>query len=75
MPLHQYEYDALVCFVYNLPSGNGGLLNLVNSGHYDRVPAKFLEYTLAGDVRPRGLIKRRRSEGSLFKDGNYDHNH
>ncbi|MBB5463051.1 lysozyme [Paraburkholderia sp. Cpub6] len=75
VPVYQFEYDALVCFVYNLPSGNAGLLNLVNSGHYDRVPAKFLEYTMAGGVRPRGLIKRRRSEGSLFKDGNYDHSH
>ncbi|MBB5511302.1 lysozyme [Paraburkholderia atlantica] len=75
VPLYQYEYDALACFVYNLPSGNAGLLSLVNSGHYDRVPAKFLEYTMAGGVRPRGLIKRRRSEGSLFKEGNYDHSH
>ena len=43
VPLFQYEYDALVDFVFNLRSHNEGLLNLVNTGHYDRVPAKFME--------------------------------
>lgn len=75
VPLYQHEYDALVDFVFNLRRNNDGLLNLVNSGHYDRVPAKFMEYTLAGGVRPAGLVKRRRSEGNLFRDGNYDSSH
>jgi len=75
VPLFQYEYDALVDFVYNLRHHNDGLLSLVNSGHYDRVPAKFMEYTMAGGVHPAGLVKRRRSEGNLFKDGNYDASH
>lgn len=73
--LYQYEYDALVDFVYNLRHHNEGLLNLVNTGHYDRVPAKFMEYTVAGGMHPSGLVKRRRSEGNLFRDGNYDASH
>ena len=75
VPLYQYEYDALVDFVYNLRRHNEALLNLVNSGHYDRVPAKFMEYTAAGGAHPAGLVKRRRAEGNLFKDGNYDASH
>ncbi|MGF6595575.1 lysozyme [Paraburkholderia sp. GAS448] len=73
--LFQYEYDALVDFVYNLRHNNQGVLNLVNTGHYDRVPAKFMEYTLAGGAHPNGLVKRRRSEANLFKDGSYDASH
>lgn len=75
IPLYQYEYDALVDFVYNLRHHNQGLLNLVNTGHYDRVPAKFMEYTLAGGAHPSGLVKRRRAEANLFRDGNYDASH
>jgi lysozyme len=75
VPLFQYEYDALVDFVYNLRSHNEGLLHLVNTGHYDQVPAKFLEYSWAGDVQPRGILRRRRAEGNMFKDGNYDASH
>ncbi|QBR01716.1 lysozyme [Paraburkholderia pallida] len=75
VPLFQYEYDALVDFVYNLRHHNDALLNLVNSGHYDRVPAKFMEYTWASGAQPSGLVKRRRSEGNLFRDGNYDSSH
>jgi lysozyme len=75
VPLYQYEYDALVDFVYNLRRHNEGLLSLVNSGRYDRVPEKFMEYTAAGGAHPTGLVKRRRAEGSLFRDGNYDASH
>ncbi|HTH62145.1 MAG TPA: lysozyme [Paraburkholderia sp.] len=75
VPLFQHEYDALVSFVFNVRRRNQGLLDLVNTGHYDRVPARFMEYTLAGDERPAGLIKRRRAEGRMFKDGNYDASH
>lgn len=75
VPLFQYEYDALVDFVYNLRHHNEELLNLVNSGHYDRVPAKFMEYTMARGAHPAGLVKRRRAAGNLFKDENYDSSH
>jgi lysozyme len=75
VPLFQYEYDALIDFVYNLRHHNEGLLNLVNTGHYDRVPAKFMEYTSAGGAHPAGLVKRRRAEANLFRDGNYDAAH
>ncbi|MFX1767225.1 lysozyme [Paraburkholderia sp. A1RI-2L] len=76
VPLYQYEYDALVDFVYNVRGhSKESLLNLVNTGHYDRVPAKLLEYTGAGGARPRSLLKRRHAEANLFKDGTYDASH
>lgn len=75
VPLFQYEFDALVDFVYNLRHHNDGLLNLVNTGQYDHVPAKFLEYTSAGGKHPPGLVARRQSEGNLFRTGNYDATH
>jgi lysozyme len=75
VPFYQHEYDALVDFVYNLRHHHDSLLNLFNTGHYDRVPGKFMEYTLARGVRPSGLVKRRRAEGNLFRGGNYDASH
>jgi len=75
VPLFQYEYDALVDFAYNLRHHNDGLLGLVNTGQYDRVPAKFMEYTWAGGQQPHGLVKRRRAEGRLFASGDYNADH
>lgn len=75
VPLFQYEYDALVDFVFNLRRHNEDVLNFINTGHYDRVPAKFMEYTSAGGQHPPGLVKRRRAEGNLFGHGNYDASH
>lgn len=76
VPLYQYEYDALVDFVYNVRGhSKESLLHLVNSGHYGRVPEKFLEYTGAGGSHPGGLVKRRHAEASLFREGNYDASH
>lgn len=75
VPLYQYEYDALVDFVYNHRSHNQKIFQVVNSGHYDQVAARLLDYTLAGGARPRGLVRRREAEASLFKNGNYDAAH
>lgn len=76
VPLHQHEYDALVDFVYNVRGhSKESLLNLVNTGRYDRIPDKFMEYTSAGKAHPGGLIKRRISEGNLFRNGVYDATH
>ncbi|WP_415913661.1 hypothetical protein [Paraburkholderia sp. J63] len=47
----------------------------MNSGHYDRVSEKFLEYTGAAGAHPRGLVKRRHAEANLFRDGTYDASH
>lgn len=76
VPLFQHEYDALVDFVYNV-RGNSkeSLLDLVNTGHYDQLPAKFMEYTAARGAHPSGLVKRRHSEGNLFSNGDYNASH
>ncbi|NUX99551.1 lysozyme [Paraburkholderia youngii] len=76
LPLYQYEYDSLVDFVYNVRGHTKeSLLKLVNTGHYDRVPAKFLEYTSASGAHPGGLLKRRHAEAKMFRDGIYDASH
>ncbi|MGF6509310.1 RNase A-like domain-containing protein [Paraburkholderia sp. 32] len=47
VPLFQYEYDAVVDFIFNHRSGNNEFFALVNTGHYDQAPSKFLQYTAA----------------------------
>ncbi|CAB3778386.1 hypothetical protein LMG28614_00604 [Paraburkholderia ultramafica] len=75
VPLFQYEYDAIVDFIYNHRSHNDDFFALVNSGHYDQVPAAFSQYTSAHGAHPLGLVRRRRATGRLFATGNYDANH
>ncbi|MGF6856228.1 lysozyme [Paraburkholderia sp. CI3] len=75
VPLFQYEYDAVVDFIFNHRSGNNEFFALVNTGHYDQVPSKFLQYTAAHGKHPLGLVRRRRAEGRLFATGNYDATH
>jgi lysozyme len=75
VPLYQYEYDALVDFVYNHRGHNQGMFDAVNSGHYDRVPEKFMEYTAARGAHPKGLVKRRQAQANVFKSGAYDATH
>ncbi|SIT44016.1 Lysozyme (fragment) [Paraburkholderia ribeironis] len=72
VPLFQFEYDAIVDFVYNHRGHNDEFFALINTGHYDRVPRKIMEYTAAHGQHPLGLIRRRRAEGRLFATGNYD---
>ncbi|WP_410451182.1 glycoside hydrolase family protein [Paraburkholderia sp. 31.1] len=56
-------------------SGNNEFFALVNTGHYDQAPSKFLQYTAAHGKHPLGLVRRRRAEGRLFATGNYDATH
>ncbi|WP_429563441.1 glycoside hydrolase family protein [Paraburkholderia sp. MM6662-R1] len=75
VPLFQYEYDAVVDFIFNHRSGNNEFFALVNTGHYDQAPSKFQQYTAAYGKHPLGLVRRRRAEGRLFATGNYDATH
>lgn len=71
VPLHQYEYDALVSIAYNAGPGNGiaALVDKVNTGDYDALPAYIRTY------RARGIEWRRALEARLFGVGNYDARH
>lgn len=73
VPLHQYEYDALVSFCYNCGAGNlakSTLLKRVNAGRYDEVPAEFMKWTRSKGQELRGLVRRRRAEAALWRGMN-----
>ena len=73
VPLTQFQFDALVSFVYNLGAANFGsstLLRKLNSGDYAAVPAQFMRWNKArvnGKLQPlTGLTRRRSAEAALF---------
>lgn len=67
--LNQNQFDALVCFVYNLGQGNfasSTLLSLLNQGNYASVPVQMLRWNRDNGVVLAGLTRRRKAEGDLF---------
>ena len=67
--LNQDQFDAMVCWVYNLGSGNlssSTLLKVLNEGDYEGVPEQMKRWNKAGGKVLNGLIKRRDSEAKLF---------
>jgi lysozyme len=67
--LNQDQFDAMVCWVYNLGSGNlssSTLLKVLNDGDYDGVPEQMKRWNKAGGKVLNGLTKRRDSEAKLF---------
>jgi lysozyme len=71
VPLHQYEYDALVSMAYNAGPGTGiaALVDKVNTADYPSLPAYIRTY------RAHGIEWRRALEARLFGTGNYDARH
>lgn len=71
VPLHQYEYDALVSMAYNAGPGTGiaELVDKVNTADYAALPAHIRTY------RAHGIEWRRALEARLFGTGNYDARH
>jgi lysozyme len=71
VPMHQYEYDALVSLTFNTgANGASKLLDAVNSGKYEIIPTTIEKYRTGG-----GNDGRRASEAKLFKSGVYDASH
>lgn len=71
VPLHQYEYDALVSLTFNTGAhGASKLFDSVNKGKYESTPATIEKYRTGG-----GNEGRRTSEAGLFKSGVYDASH
>jgi lysozyme len=69
VPLTQYQYDAMVSFVYNVGEGNfkkSGVLKAINARQYDRVPGLLMQWTKAKGRVLQGLVNRRRAEGVLW---------
>ena len=73
--LTQHQFDALVSFGFNCGVGvysNSGVCKALNSGDYDHVPAKLLDWSKArvnGVLTVvKGLYDRRKAEGDLFSE-------
>ena len=67
--LNQNQFDALVCFVYNIGIGgfqSSTLLRLLNDGDYDSVSSQLMRWNKADGVEARGLTRRRKAEAELF---------
>ncbi|NML29808.1 lysozyme [Paraburkholderia antibiotica] len=80
VPLHQYEYDALVSVLWNAgPYRNRQdpwqgtrsrhLANILNSGRYEDMPDVILHFVATH------VLSRRRSEANLFANGIYNARH
>ncbi len=72
--LTQSEYDALVCFCFNVGGKaflGSTLLKKLNTGRYQDVPDQLMRWTKAGGKEIAGLVNRRRGESQLW-NGVYD---
>ena len=71
VPLSQNQYDALVCFSYNVGIGalrSSTLLKLLNSGDYSGAALQFGRWNKGGGIVLPGLTKRRAEEAALFSE-------
>ena len=69
VPLNQDQFDAMVCWVYNLGSGNlasSTLLQVLNEEEYGDVPFQMKRWNKAGGKVLLGLQRRRDAEAALF---------
>lgn len=69
VPLTQNQFDALVCFVYNVGTGNfrsSTLLKMINSRNFAGAAAQFVRWNKAKGVTLNGLTRRREAEAALF---------
>ena len=69
VPLTEDQFDALVCFAFNVGTGafrNSGLLRKLNSGNYAAVPTQMRRWVYAGGEVVTGLANRREKEISLW---------
>ena len=68
--LTQHQFDALVCFAFNVGLGNlskSTLLKKVLVNPNDpTIPLEFAKWNRGGGVVLQGLVKRRRKEGELY---------
>jgi lysozyme len=76
VPLSQNHFDALVSWVYNLGNGNltsSSMLNVLNAGDYEGVPAQIKRWNKAGGKVLEGLVRRREAEALLFEGKEWSH--
>lgn len=68
-PITQNQYDALVCFAFNIGVGNfkrSTLLKKINQKKYFEAADQFLVWNKIGEKESLGLSNRRAAERNLF---------
>jgi len=69
VPLTQCQFDALVCFEYNVGYGNfssSTMLKKINAKDYKGAADQFDKWIYANKKILPGLVKRRKAEKDLF---------
>lgn len=69
VPVNQNQFDALICFSYNLGTAalaRSSLLKQLNMKHYKEAAEQFLLWCHAGGKEVAGLKRRREAERRLF---------
>lgn len=72
VPLHDYCFDALVSFTFNLGPGAlqaSTLRRLINDGRINEAPPQFDRWVFAGAQKLPGLVRRRKMSRTLFEAG------
>lgn len=67
--LTDYQFDALVSFVFNLGAGayqRSTLRAKLNRGDYTGAAPEFLKWIRAGGKVSKGLLRRRKAESQIF---------
>ena len=75
VPLKQHQRDALISFTFNCGEGalqSSTLRKRLNRGEYAAVPQELNKWVMSGGRRLEGLIRRRKAEGALFRNGKYN---
>lgn len=68
-PISDTQYTAIVCFTFNVGSGNlsqSTLLRCVNTGHLTDAAQEFLKWDKVNGVPNDGLLRRRQAERALY---------
>lgn len=69
VPLTQHQFDALVCFTFNVGAGalqRSTLRRVINRGDHDEVPDQLMRWIWGGGRKLPGLVRRRRAEAALY---------
>lgn len=67
--LNQNQFDALVCFAFNIGDGafkKSTLVRKLNEGDYDSVETQLMRWNKANGKPVAGLTRRRQAEADLF---------
>ena len=71
VPLKQYEFDALVCFVYNPGGSFVPIAHTINAGHMEQAVELMRRRVITGGKTSKGLERRRQRETWLLQTGHY----